>query len=60
MDATRAARHIPELTLDNRTVVWGHSQGGRALETGILGPACADVPSSGWLPSHLPATCSRS
>lgn len=46
MDATRAARHMPELTLDNRTVVWGHSQGGQsALETGILGPAYApDVP----------------
>ncbi len=38
LDATRAARQMPELTLDERTVVWGHSQGGHAaLWTGISG-----------------------
>jgi pimeloyl-ACP methyl ester carboxylesterase len=35
----RAARKMPELTLDARTVVWGHSQGGHAaLWTGKVGP----------------------
>ena len=49
LDATRAAKQMPELTLDSRTVVWGHSQGGQsALETGILGPRYApEVPITG-------------
>jgi acetyl esterase/lipase len=39
LDSLRAARQMPELTLDERTVVWGHSQGGHsALWTGIVGP----------------------
>ncbi len=39
LDAVRAARQMPELKLDDRTVVWGHSQGGHsALWTGIIGP----------------------
>lgn len=38
LDSVRAARQMPELTLDQRTVVWGHSQGGQsALWTGIIG-----------------------
>jgi pimeloyl-ACP methyl ester carboxylesterase len=42
LDAVRAARQMPELTLDERTVVWGHSQGGHsALWTGIVGPRYA-------------------
>jgi pimeloyl-ACP methyl ester carboxylesterase len=42
LDAIRAARQIPELTLDNRVVVWGHSQGGHAaLWTGQIAPAYA-------------------
>src|SRR5262245_14881142 len=42
LDAVRAARQMPELTLDDRTVVWGHSQGGHsALWTGIVGPRYA-------------------
>ncbi|WP_454619781.1 lipase family protein [Bradyrhizobium cenepequi] len=37
LDSVRAARQMPELTLDARTVVWGHSQGGHsALWTGIV------------------------
>lgn len=37
LDAVRAARKMPELVLDERTVVWGHSQGGHsALWTGIV------------------------
>jgi acetyl esterase/lipase len=42
LDAVRAARRMPELQLDARTVVWGHSQGGHAaLWTGIVGPRYA-------------------
>ena len=42
LDAVRAARQMRELTLGNRTVVWGHSQGGHAaLWTGIAGPGYA-------------------
>ena len=37
LDAVRAARQIEALQLQNRTVVWGHSQGGHAaLWTGAL------------------------
>jgi acetyl esterase/lipase len=36
LDAIRAARRLEGLSLDNRVVVWGHSQGGNsALWTGI-------------------------
>lgn len=42
LDAVRAARRMPELTLDDRTVVWGHSQGGHAaLWAGSVGPRYA-------------------
>jgi pimeloyl-ACP methyl ester carboxylesterase len=42
LDSVRAARQMTELRLDNRTVVWGHSQGGQsALWTGIIGPRYA-------------------
>lgn len=42
LDAVRAARRMPELTLEPRTVVWGHSQGGHAaLWTGNIGPSYA-------------------
>lgn len=37
LDAVRAARELDGLHLDDRTVVWGHSQGGHAaLWTGML------------------------
>jgi alpha-beta hydrolase superfamily lysophospholipase len=42
LDAVRAARQLPDLVLDERVVVWGHSQGGHsALWTGIKAPAYA-------------------
>src|SRR6266567_2562497 len=42
LDSVRAARQMSELTLDERMVVWGHSQGGHAaLWTGIVGPRYA-------------------
>jgi acetyl esterase/lipase len=42
LDAVRAAMQMPELTLDNKVVVWGHSQGGHAaLWTGQIAPTYA-------------------
>src|ERR1051325_2561835 len=42
LDSVRAARQIPDLTLDRHMVVWGYSQGGHAaLWTGIIGPRYA-------------------
>jgi len=42
LDSVRAAREMPEITLGERTVVWGHSQGGHAaLWTGIIAPKYA-------------------
>jgi len=42
LDSVRAARQMPELALEDRVVVWGHSQGGHsALWTGIAGPKYA-------------------
>jgi acetyl esterase/lipase len=42
LDAVRAARQLTGITLEDRTVVWGHSQGGHAaLWTGILAPRYA-------------------
>ena len=57
LDAVRAARLIPDLKLDDRTVVWGHSQGGHtALWTGIIAPRYApDVKVLGTVPI-APAT----
>ena len=42
LDAVRAARQMSGLSLDARTAVWGHSQGGHAaLWTGIVAPRYA-------------------
>lgn len=42
LDSVRAARQLPDLNLQKRTVVWGHSQGGAAaLWTGIIAPSYA-------------------
>jgi pimeloyl-ACP methyl ester carboxylesterase len=42
LDSVRAARQMPELILDKRMVVWGHSQGGHAaLWTSIIAPRYA-------------------
>jgi len=57
LDAVRAARHLPGLRLGERTVFWGHSQGGHAaLWAGIIAPAYApDVPLAG-VAALAPAT----
>lgn len=49
LDAVRAARQLPDASLSDQTVVWGHSQGGgAALWTGIVAPSYApDVPLAG-------------
>ena len=49
LDAVRAARQLEAIHANNRTVVWGHSQGGHAaLWTGIVAPTYApDVPIAG-------------
>jgi pimeloyl-ACP methyl ester carboxylesterase len=42
LDAVRAARQLEGLSLEDRAVVWGHSQGGHAaFWTGIVGPSYA-------------------
>src|SRR5262249_13145281 len=42
LDSVRAARQMSEVTLDQRVVGWGYSQGGHAaLWTGIIGPRYA-------------------
>jgi len=42
LDSVRAACQMSELTLDQRIMVWGYSQGGHAaLWTGIIGPRYA-------------------
>lgn len=42
LDAVRAARQLDQVQLQDRTVVWGHSQGGHAaLWTGALAPTYA-------------------
>jgi alpha-beta hydrolase superfamily lysophospholipase len=49
LDAVRAARQMVGVALSDRTVVWGHSQGGNAaLWAGMLAPTYApDVPLAG-------------
>jgi alpha-beta hydrolase superfamily lysophospholipase/uncharacterized membrane protein HdeD (DUF308 family) len=42
LDSVRAARQMPQLSLEHRTVIWGHSQGGHAaLWAGALAPGYA-------------------
>ena len=57
LDSVRAARRLPVVSLSNRTVAWGYSQGGQAaLWTGALAPSYApDVELSG-VAAMAPAT----
>lgn len=42
LDSVRAAHQLDEVSLEDQTVVWGHSQGGNAaLWTGVLAPTYA-------------------
>ncbi len=57
LDSIRAAQQMPELTLDARTVVWGHSQGGHsALWTGIAAPRYAPEIEIAGVAAIAPAT----
>ena len=57
LDAVRAARHLPDLKIDARTVVWGHSQGGHAaLWSGILAPRYAPDVEIAGVAALAPAT----
>lgn len=66
LDSVRASRQLRDVRLDDRTVVWGHSQGGgSALWTGMQAAAYApDVPLAGVVAmapaSDLPALLERS
>ena len=56
LDSVRAARQVPGLALDSRTVVCGHSQGGHAaLWTGIIGPRYAPDVSIAGVAALAPA-----
>jgi hypothetical protein len=57
LDSVRAARQLPELKLENRTVVWGHSQGGHAaLWTGAIGFSYAPDVNIAGVAALAPAT----
>jgi uncharacterized membrane protein HdeD (DUF308 family)/pimeloyl-ACP methyl ester carboxylesterase len=57
LDAIRAARQLDGVEMENRTVVWGHSQGGgAALWTGALAPTYAPDASVIGVAALSPAT----
>jgi pimeloyl-ACP methyl ester carboxylesterase len=57
LDAVRATKHLPDLKIDPRTVVWGHSQGGHAaMWTGIVAPRYAPDVSISGIAALAPAT----
>ena len=57
LDAVRATRRMTEVQADQRTVVWGHSQGGHAaLWTGILAPTYAPDVTLAGVVGAAPAT----
>jgi pimeloyl-ACP methyl ester carboxylesterase len=57
LDAVRAARQLNGLALEDRTIVWGHSQGGHAaLWTGILAPRYAPDVKVSAVAALAPAT----
>lgn len=57
LDAVRAARALRALNLADRTVVWGHSQGGHAaLWTGIVAPEYAPEVGLRGVAAVAPAT----
>jgi len=57
LDAVRAAWQLPALSLDRRTVAWGHSQGGHAaLWTGSMAAAYAPEVDLAGVAAMAPAT----
>jgi hypothetical protein len=57
LDAVRAAHALPGLTLDPRTAVWGHSQGGQtAMWVGMVGTGYAPDVTLIGVATFAPAT----
>jgi len=57
LDSIRALKQLKELSVTDRTVVWGHSQGGHAaLWTGILAPIYAPELKLEGISAAAPAT----
>jgi len=57
LDALRAARSMREVQMGERTVVWGHSQGGHAaMWTGIVAPTYAPDVSIAGVAAAAPAS----
>jgi pimeloyl-ACP methyl ester carboxylesterase len=57
LDAFRAAKALHGVALDNRVVVWGHSQGGHAaLWTALLAPAYAPDIALAGVAAFAPST----
>lgn len=57
LDSVRAARRVEGLSLDRRTVIWGHSQGGNsALWTGMRAPDYAPDITVAGVAALAPAT----
>ena len=57
LDAVRAAHQLSEVSLSDRTVVWGHSQGGNAaLWTGLLADEYASDVTIDGVAALAPAT----
>ena len=57
LDAIRAARQMKEIRLSDKTVVWGHSQGGNAaMWTGVLAPSYTPELNINGVMAAAPAT----
>jgi alpha-beta hydrolase superfamily lysophospholipase len=57
LDSLRALRQMKELAVTDKTVVWGHSQGGHAaMWTGILAPHYAPEQKLNGIAAAAPAT----
>lgn len=57
LDAVRAAKQLKEVSMEDRTIVWGHSQGGHAaLWTGMIAPTYAPDVNVAAVAALAPAT----
>jgi pimeloyl-ACP methyl ester carboxylesterase len=57
LDAVRAARQLKEVSMQDQTIVWGHSQGGHAaLWTGMIAPTYAPDVNVAAVAALAPAT----
>lgn len=57
LDAVRAAKQLKQVSMEDRTIVWGHSQGGHAaLWTGMIAPTYAPDVNIAAVAALAPAT----